>query len=365
MPKNPRKNSEDLAQKIRDAIDALPPYCMKFFVAKADTLDPKTRLAYAGDLRTFFWFLIDTMPDKFPCNSIQEFPLEALNTLTSDEVAEYMAYLDNYRMPDPSGNFPTKKGLNGQPEIVTYHNSASGKKRKLAALKTFFKYMVTTHKLSNDPTVYAETPKLSKKEVIAMSEKEEKKFREAVKTGKGKSKRGQKFFEKYKNRDYAIVLIFLETGVRVSELCDMELYDLDFEQQRILVIRKGGNQGFVYFMRDALEVLQAYLNIERPQLVRDTEGKDKHKNGPLFVSNRGTKISVARVEDIIKEYGRQVLPPNVKVSCHLLRKTCGSNIYNTTSDLALAQHALGHASPSTTEKYYVAFDPKRLERLKD
>lgn len=365
MPNDPRKNSEIIATKIRQAIDELPSYCMMFFMAKADTLEPKTRLAYAGDLKTFFWYLISTMPDRFPYSNISDIPIDTLNTLISDDIVMYLAYLDNYAMPDSSGTFPTKKGNNGTPEIIVYHNSANGKKRKLATLKTFFKYMVVNRKITNDPTVYVETPKLSKKAVIAMSEKEEARFKEAVKKGNGKSKRGQKFFEKYKYRDYAIVLLFLETGVRVSELCDMELYDLDLEEQRILIIRKGGNQDFVYFKNDTREVLLSYLEIERPQLVKDTEGKDNHKNGPLFVSNRGTKISVARVEDIVKEYGRQVLPPNVKVSCHLLRKTCGSKIYSETSDLVLAQHVLGHASSSTTEKYYVAFDQERLKRLKE
>lgn len=363
MPANPRKNSSSETEKLKQTITELPQYCVMFFMAKANTLATNTRLGYAIDLKTFFWYLISTMPDRFPYPKISDIPLETLNTLISDDIVMYLAYLEEYTMPDSTGSYPTKTGPNGQPEIIVYHNSAQGKKRKLAALRTFFSYMMVNRKLSNDPTVYVEIPKLHKKEVVTMTTKEENKFKNAVKIGKGKTKRGHKFFEKYQYRDYSIVLLFLETGVRVSELCDMELFDLDLEEQRILVIRKGGNQQYVYFKKDTLSTLLSYLELERPQLIK--EGNDKKENGPLFISNRGTKISIDRVEDIIKEYGRQVLPPNVKVSCHLLRKTCGSRIYEKTSDIALAQQVLGHSDPSTTSKYYINFNEERLKKLRD
>lgn len=361
MPIDSEKKAKTDTEKLTQIIHELPPYCMMFFASKADVYGIKTRIAYALDLKTFFWYLIDALPDRFPYGSLAQVPADALNELTPDDIVMYLSYLNEYTMPDTSGNYPTKAGTGGRREIIVYRNSPQGKKRKLASLKSFFKYMMVNRKLTNDPTVYVDPPKIHRKEIITMTDREEQKFKDAVENGKGKTERGMKFFEKIKYRDYAIAMLFLGTGVRISELCNMEMYDLDLEEQRILVIRKGGNQQFVYFKKDVLSALTDYLELERPQLLKDRE----EKNGPLFLSNRGTKISLGRVEAIIKEYGRQVLPPNTKISCHLLRKTCGSRIYNNSGDLPLTQHALGHADPSTTSKYYINFDENRLKKLRD
>ena len=117
----------------------------------------------------------------------------------------------------------------------------------------------------------------------------------------------------------------------------------------------------MYFNKEVLSALTDYITLERPQLSKN----DKNKDGPLFVSNRGTRISVTRVEEIIKEFGKQVLPQNTKISAHLLRKTYGTNLYNKTGDILLVQHALGHTTSQTTEKYYIKYDENRLAALKE
>ena len=349
--------------KFLEIIDELPDYCMMYFMSKADTYKPRTKVTYAIDLKSFFWYLIDALPDRFPYAKISDIPKDSLNTLVSDDIVMYMAYLNEYSMKDSDGSYPTKLNHDGNPEIIVYKNGPAAKKRKLAALKSFFKYMMVNRKLTNDPTVYVDIPKLDEKAIITLSKKEEKKLKDCVSNGSGKTDRGKKFFEKTKYRDLAIITLFLGTGLRISELCGLNMFDFDFEERRILVARKGHKQEFVYFNQEVLSTLTDYIEFERPQLLK--EAYDKKSDGPLFVSNRGTRITVNRVEMIIKEYGRQVLPPNVKISAHLLRKTYGTNVYEKSGDLPLAQHALGHSDPSTTAKFYIKFDENRLKKLRE
>ena len=341
---------ENVKKKYAEKLNQLPDYCKSFFYAKDDVYAAKTKLAYAIDLYTFFYYLIDTEPDRFPYNSVKDFTLDELNSLTSEDIIGYMIYLNDYAMKNPDGT------------VSNYKNSATGKKRKLATLKSFFRYLNVNRKIENDPTHFVDTPKTRKKEIIVLSEKEQKKLQHAVETGKDKTTRALAFHEHTKYRDIAILTTFLGTGLRVSELVGLDINDLDFDEQRVLTKRKGEGQEFVYFNKKVLSAITDYLDIERNELIK---GKgDPNENGPLFLSNRGTRISVDRVERIIKEAAATVLPPNLKISCHTLRKTYGTAIFEQ-FDLLTAQHALGHSSSTTTATYYTRFNKEKLRQLKD
>lgn len=341
---------DSIQKKFTDKVRLLPPYCMNFFIAKNDVYKPKTKLSYAMDLYVFFYFLIDTYPDRFQYSKIEDVPLEVLNELTPDDISQYLFYLGDYAMKNEDGS------------VSQYSNSPAGKKRKLATLKSFFRYLNVNRKINNDPTTYIDTPKIDKKPILALSDKEESKIKKIVESGTGKTERALVFHEHTKYRDFALLTTFIHTGLRVSELVGLNMYDVDFDEQRLLVLRKGGKQDFVYFNQDVLMAIADYIDLERKLLM---EGKaDYEGDGPLFVSNRGTRITVDRVEKIIASAAKQVLPPNTKVSCHTLRKTFGSNLYDKTHDLLLVQHALGHESSETSSRYYIKFDESKLKILK-
>lgn len=327
----------------------LPDYCMEFFNAKADSKQIRTRVAYAGDLKVFFEYIL-TRKDLGAFDSIENIPLTIFDRLKNTDINAYLAYLEEYE-------FEGKK----------YTNSAAGKKRKLACLKTFCKYFRMVGKLNSNPTELVELPSVKEKEILILTENEQKQLLDQAESGNRKTDRQKKYHDKTKYRDMAILTLFLNTGIRVSELVNIDDYDLDLSEQRVLITRKGGKQEFVYFNNETLAAITDYLDLERNELLcidKEFISTNEIPNGPLFVSLKHDRISVRMVQYIVKNYATAVLPPGIKVTPHILRKTFGTSLYQKYRDLYLVQHALGHESPQTTSKHYTKYNPEYNKQLK-
>ncbi len=284
--------------------------------------------------------------------------------VTDDDLDMYMFYLDHYSI--------------GAGENATIReNTAPSKRRKLSSLRMLYKYLLKKRKVSVDPTELVEMPKLRKdKAVKHLSGDQGRAMMSAAINGKttfksGQTERGkerqQTMRQKTRHRDLAILAVCLGTGVRISELVNMDLYDVDIDEGSIMVIRKGGSKDMVYFNDEVKDALLEYMLTERNELLHIPEETADliPENGPLFIARGGRRISVRRVQQIVDEYAEYALPAGTKISPHVLRKTFGTKVYRDFHDLSLAQAALGHQSVSTTEKYYVAFDKDRLKVLKD
>ena len=304
----------EVIKKYTQILSTLPDYVMDFFLDENTRYQPKTKLAYAVDLRVFFWWIIDTAPQDINRAKLSEVTKQDLDKLRARDINLYMMWLEQYEMPD----FVT-----GKKEV--YENSPSGQKRKLAVLKSFFKFLYREEYILQDPTALVKTPKIKEKEIFILSEGEKDRILNEADTGRSKADHAKSFHSHSKYRDMAILSTFLGTGIRVSELVNINLYDLDFTEQRILVTRKGGNREYVYFNSTVLDALTDYLDIERASLAKIDPEKDE--DGPLFVSNRGTRITVGRVEQIVKEYAHYILPASSKSTPHTLRKTYGTELY--------------------------------------
>lgn len=340
--------SKELNQ-LYDLLSELPDYCTKYCAAKSETLSLKTRIAYIGDIKVFLYFLITQKNQDFPYESVKDIPLSSMEKLDNSDIDIFVQYLTEY----------TFQGK-------TYQNSPAGKKRKIATLKSFFKYFQRIGRLTTNPAELTEIPKLREKPIVVLSKKEQEQIRKVIETGSRKSEKQKKYHEKTKFRDLAILSLFLGTGIRVSELVSINDFDLDLSEQRVLVTRKGGKQEFVYFNREVLDTLCTYIDYERNALLGLTkEKKDTYEDAPLFLSQRHKRITVRMVEIIIKKYAATILPPNVKATPHTLRKTFGTELYAKYKDLYLVQAALGHSSPATTAKYYAKFDPEYLKQLRE
>ena len=340
----------DYASRLIEICDLLPPYCLDYFYATAEIYEIRTRCAYAGDLKVFFEYVLG-LPCCAEYSSIREIPLTVFEEITSTDIDKYMIYLGKYE-------------INGE----IYENSLAGKKRKLASLKAFINHYRKIGKIKNNPTEFTYTPKVKKKEILILSQKEQQKLKDAIDMGVGKTDQQKLYHEKTKYRDRAILSMFLGTGLRVSELVSLDNYDVDLEQQRLTVVRKGGDTAYVYFNKEVLHTLCDYLDLERNTLLQYDEktlNGDMLPDGPLFVSLRHDRISVRMVQTLISRYARFVLPPKTKVSPHTLRRTFGSELYRQYLDLALVQHALGHSSPETTKAHYVNYDDEYNKRIRD
>ena len=350
--------------KFYELLGLLPGFVTDFFVKENDRYQIRTKLAYANDMKLFFeWVIESGLTDA---SVLKEITIEDMSRITDDDLDMYMVYLDHY-LSRGEAAFGTVR-----------ENGASSKRRKLSSLRVLFRYLLKKKKILTDPTELVETPKLRKdKAVIHLSGEQGRAVMDAALNGKvgvrpGQSERGLKRQEtlrqKTRYRDLAIIAVFLGTGVRISELVNMDLYDVDIDENSILVIRKGGSRDLVYYNEEVKDALLEYMLTERNELLHISEEVSESsipENGPLFVSRGGKRITVRRVQQLVNDYASYALPSGMKISPHVLRKTFGTKVYRDFHDLSLAQAALGHKSVSTTEMYYVAFDKERLKVLKD
>lgn len=326
--------------QLRDILDELPPYVKIYFRGIEQTTQPRTRVGYAYDLKYFFEYLKVSNP-VFSDAELKDIPISALNKLTAMDFEEYLDYLSYY-------------SKNGQ----EYTNDASSKKRKLAALRGFFAYLYKHDMIDQNVTEKVAVPKIKEKAIIRMEANEVADFLDNVETGSCLTIRQQKYHEKEKCRDMALLTLMLSTGIRVSECVGLNIKDVDFENSRIKVTRKGGNESFVFFSDEAAVYLSEYIK-EREKIIP----KEGHENA-LFLSSHRSRLTARSVENLVKKYA-QVTTPNKHITPHKLRSTYGTALYQETGDIYLVADVLGHKDVNTTRKHYADMDENKKRRARN
>ena len=173
-----------------------------------------------------------------------------------------------------------------------------------------------------------------------------------VESGDSLSKNQQRFHEKTKVRDLALMTLLLGTGIRVSECVGLDINDIDFKNGGIHIHRKGGKEVTVYFGTEVETALQDYLD-ERNDIIPE-EGSEM-LSSPL---SRKKRMNVRSVENLVKKYAK-IVTPLKKITPHKLRSTYGTNLYRETGDIYLVADVLGHSDVNTTKKHYAALEDER------
>ena len=159
-------------------------------------------------------------------------------------------------------------------------------------------------------------------------------------------------YNKQKYRDIAIVTLLLGTGVRVSECVGLNIADVDFKNNGIRILRKGGNEMIVYFGDEVEAALKDYLELSRNGITPVAGHEDA-----LFLSGQKKRISVDAVEKMVKKYTSAV---SVKtITPHKLRSTYGTALYRETGDIYLVADVLGHSDVNTTKRHYARLSDDR------
>lgn len=159
-------------------------------------------------------------------------------------------------------------------------------------------------------------------------------------------------YNKQKYRDIAIVTLLLGTGIRVSECVGLNISDVDFKNNGIRVLRKGGNEMIVYFGFEVESALKDYLELSRNNITPLSGHEDA-----LFLSGQKKRISVDAIEKMVKKYSSAI---SVKtITPHKLRSTYGTALYRETGDIYLVADVLGHSDVNTTKKHYARLSDDR------
>jgi len=320
--------------RIREILRELPDSCSDYFRSISQTTSALTRLAYAYDLRLFFQFLCTEQAD-FAGADPRTIKTEQLAKITARQIHEFQDYLTQYIRTDEDSE-------------TVVNNHELGIMRKLCCVRSFFEYLFKNEKIPSNVTTLVPLPKLHEKPILYLEPHEVEKMLSVADNGQGLSKHQQAFQKVTKARDKAILMLFLGTGIRVSELVGIDIDDIDFSINGFLVTRKGGNQTILYFPESVAEALTDYLH-ER----RNIEALDGHENA-FFLSLQRRRITQRAVENLVKKYALIAAPLKKKISPHKLRSTFGTSLYQSTGDIYLVADVLGHADVNTTRKHYAA-----------
>jgi integrase/recombinase XerC len=213
--------------------------------------------------------------------------------------------------------------------------------RRLAALRSFFRFLMRRGRASANPAREVSTPKLPRKlpAYLPIDESEALLRVTPPPTAGGV-------------RDRAILELFYATGIRVAELAGLDVEDLDLREGAVRVLGKGRKERIVPVGRKAVEALRAYLARE-----------GERESGPVFLNGRGGRLTVRSVHRIVRARARAA-GLHRRVSPHTLRHTFATHLLDAGADLRLIQELLGHARLGTTQKYtHVSTD--RLMKVYD
>lgn len=303
--------------------DEFPPLIQRFANYKdvVQGCSQKTVTEYLFDLRTFCRYLLasrnglPTSGDEFEAIDIRGLDTQFFEGVTTSEIYDFLSYIKNDR-----------------------GNDDRARARKLSAIKQFYKYCTVRQMLfENNPAANIESPKLKKSLPKHLSVEECVDLLEAV-TNDPTSKT--------KERDYAILTIFLNCGVRLSELAGISLTDLDNELRSMRVIGKGSKERIVYLNEACRSAINAYLPIRM-----QTPAKEKGESA-LFLSSQGKRISVKTVQWMVKKYLGEAGLEYKNYSTHKLRHTAATLMYQSGDvDIRVLKDILGHEQLNTTQIY--------------
>jgi site-specific recombinase XerD len=323
-----------LTSRLRGILYDFPDFALDFFTGIEGKTSALTRINYAYDLRTFFiWAMKGTNMFR-DYTSIADFQLKDLEKFHVTHFERYMSYLTSYT--DDAGNSVT--------------NGERGKARKIAAVRSFFKYFFRREMISVDVASKVEMPKLHDKPIIKLEKDEIFRFLDTVESGYGLSGHEKGFHKHTKIRDTAIMTLLLGTGLRVSECVGLNLDDVDFKVNGINVTRKGGNQVILYFSDEVKVALFQWMEVR-------SENKALENEPALFVSLQNKRISTRAVEKLVKKYAG-IVTPLKHITPHKLRSTYGTRLYQATQDIYIVADVLGHRDVNTTKKHYAAISDK-------
>ena len=263
---------------------------------------------YNSDLRVFFKFI--KQYKKSPCISTR-----LIKSLKPSDLYAFITYAEN-----------------------ELDNKAITRARKIACLKSYFHYLYKKAKLINeDIGEEIESPKLEEKKPITLNIEQSKKLINSV--------------DKNNIRDKCILTIFLNCGLRLSELCNIKLNNI--KDDKIIIFGKGSKERVCYLNSDALNIISEYLQI------RNTINTNEGEKDFLFLSRLNRRMSKKTVENVVKKYLDKADLKDQKYTTHKLRGSFCTNAYRKTGRLRELQILMGHSNISTTQRY-IDYDEESL-----
>ena len=289
---------------------------------------PNSVKEYNYDISYFLKFIkyrfrmvkIDSEKDIKTQIKIDDMDLYTISKITIEDIHAFLAYLKN--------NF------NSKPATLA---------RKASTIRIFFHYLCNkTKKIPTNPAQDLENPKMERRLPKYLNLEQSQELLRVSSMPLPNSKKNHD----YSVRNHAIITLFLNCGLRLSELVGINLKDIDFSENKLNVIGKGNKERAIYLNKACVEALKSYIE------VRPHEGIQYDSKDALFISEKKKRISNRMVQDIVKQEMKLAGIDSTKYSTHKLRHTAATLMYKYGKvDIRALQELLGHESISTTEIY--------------
>ena len=282
----------------------------------------KTVDEYYLDLRTFFRYIklkrgLAPKNADFNDISISDVDIELIKTITLSDVYDYLSFLSRDKLK------------NARSHSADYGLESSSRARKISALRSFFKYLtVKTKQLDENPIQDLDSPKIMKTLPKYLSLEESVALLNSVD--------GQN-----RERDYCILTLFLNLGLRISELVGLNTSDIHGDTIRVL--GKGNKERILYLNDACIDAIQSYINVRESSVSTGERA--------LFLSSRKKRISRSTVHNLVKKHLLEAGLDSTKYSAHKLRHTAATLMLHNGVDVRTLQELLGHENLNTTQIY--------------
>lgn len=321
------KERKTQSETLYELSSGLPEFCEGFLIRRSNERALNTRLGYARDLDLFFDWLIAYHP-HFSVLNKREITTDDMKKVSTTDIDRFLDYYSE-------------------------SHAVTTVARMRAAISAIFKYLcIAVEKLEKNPVAGATKVKIASKDyVIYLTREEQEILLNCIMYGTGLSDGQLKRHSKLAKRDLAMIFLFLDTGLRVSELQGIDIGDVNINDCFVIVRRKGGKLSQVYFSDEEREYLNDYLE-EKRTLLPMYCGKDD----PLFTSTTGSRITVREIQKLVPKYVSAALPQKTDhISPHKLRSSFAMSFYASERDILALQVRMNHKSLNTTNIYAKAY----------
>ncbi len=289
------------------------------YLETVKNLSSSTVKVYFYEIRIFMRFLLIRWnevdgyhPETFKEIDVSKVDVDELNRVSVRDIYAYLAFSSQH-----------------------LNNHSRALARKVSSLRSFFSYMHDkVHVIDEDPTKGIDTPKIEKNLPKYLTLAETKKLLDTI---------DQEENEDLRLRDKTIVLLFLNTGLRVSEMSSLNLDSINFENQSLRVLGKGNKERTVYLNKAANKALLEYVK-KRPKVSNDEEA--------LFISQKKNRMSTRAIQYMVEKYVNLAGFDSSEITVHKLRHTAATLMYQYgQADIRSIQEILGHENVATTQIY--------------
>lgn len=322
--------------KLEAVLSELPDFVSDYIYTFDRAQNYATKYQYARDIRDFFRFLVNFIPE-YSDKEMRELTLSDLDCVEPLMINRYMTIL--------AGDEQNGCKLNTI-------------KRRRASLSSFYGYFLVNNKVASNPVLATKPVKIPSKNVIYLTNEEQSTLLDTIRFGNNLQGKAEKLHNLFADRDSALFLLLLDTGLRVSEVVESNMIDYDFEDCSVLVTRKGGDTQLVYYSDECAEYLRTYFDSRKGKYNNKID-----KSVPAFATTSEKRLGVRAIETLVKKYIMACMPEKTAIiSPHKLRSSFAMSFYEASgNNILLLQKKLNHKNIQTTNIYAKASEQEMKE----